>query len=256
MLEINHISYSYDLKRVIDDVSLMFESGKFHAILGPNGSGKTTMVDLLIGNRKPGSGSILYKGQNLHAIPKKELAGEMALVPQNYHINFPFTAQEIIMMGRYPHIPRFSQPSARDFQIVEDVLEKTQTTPFRNRYITELSGGERQRVVFARALVQNTPVLLLDEATSNLDIQYALSLLNMVGQKIREENATVIAVMQNMNLAALFSDDLVFLKEGKVEAFGSTDDVLTPAVIGKVFGVESKVFFDAYAGSKQVILKK
>ena len=256
VFEINHIAYSYSSQRVIDDISLIFESGKFHAILGPNGSGKTTFVDLLIGNRKPGAGSIVYNGKSLPAFSKKELAKEMALVPQNYHINFPFTAEEIIMMGRYPHIPRFSQPSARDFHIVEDILKQTKTAAFRNRYITELSGGERQRVVFARALAQNTPVLLLDEGTSNLDIQYTLALLNLVQQKIRDENATVIAVMQNMNLAALYSDDMVFLKEGKVVAFGSTDETLTPGIIGKVFGVESKVIFDAYAGSKQVILKK
>ncbi len=254
--DVDHITFDYPDKRVIDDLSMRIESGRFYGIIGPNGCGKSTLLDLLAKHQKPGTGIIRLDGRDLSDFSKRELSGTIALVPQNFYINFPFTTKEVVMMGRYPHIPRFSRPSEEDEQMVTDIMAKTATDRFRERYITELSGGERQRVVIARALAQDTPYLFLDEATSNLDINHALGLLNIAREGIERDGKTVIAVMQDINMAALFCDELIFITQGRVVAWGPVGDILTPDTIRLVFGVEAKVYFEPYTHSNQVLFKR
>jgi iron complex transport system ATP-binding protein len=256
LYELNHISFQYADKNVIDDINLFLEPGKFYGIIGPNGSGKTTLLDLLTRHRVPFDGDLLYNGRELSSFSKKELARKIALVPQNFYINFPFTVKEIVMMGRYPHIPRFAAPSAADLKVLHDVMQLTEINDFANRYITELSGGERQRVVFARALAQDAPVLILDEATSNLDINFSISLLNVAARKVTHHGHTVVAVMQDINLAASYCDNLIFLSDGKIAANGPTRSVLTPDTLQTVFNIEAKVYPEAYSESLQVVFKK
>ena len=254
--ELNHISFNYADRKVIDDISLSLDSGKLYGIIGPNGSGKTTMLDMLARHRVPDQGAVSYNGKRLSSFSKKQLAREIALVPQNFYINFPFTVKEIVMMGRYPHIPRFAAPSADDLSILQNVMQLTEINEFANRYITELSGGERQRVVFARALAQNTPVLILDEATSNLDINFSISLLNVAEQKVKQQGHTVVAVMQDLNLAASYCDDLIFMLNGKIAAHGATQAVLNSDILHAVFNIEAKVYREPYSESLQVVFKK
>ena len=254
--EINHISFHYADRRVIDDISLTLVPGKFYGIIGPNGSGKTTMLDLLARHRLPDEGDISYQGKLLSSFSKKELSKEIALVPQNFYINFPFTVEQIVMMGRYPHIPRFSAPSTDDLNILQRVMQQTEINEFTNRYITELSGGERQRVVFARALAQDTPVLILDEATSNLDINFSINLLNIAEQRVRTNENTVVAVMQDINLAAGYCDYLIFMSGGKIAAHGDTRSVLNPETLRAVFNIEAKVYEESYSRSLQVVFRK
>lgn len=252
---LNHIGFQYDDCKVIDDIDIALASGFFYGIIGPNGSGKTTLVDLLSRHRQPTFGSIDYNGKRLVEYSKSELSREIALVPQNFYINFPFTVKEIVMMGRYPHIARFSAPSVEDVDIVRHVMEKTQTQAFQDRYITELSGGERQRVVFARALAQETPVLILDEATSNLDIRFSINLLKLAAGRVKDEGKTVIAVMQDINLAAGYCDYLIFMSNGHIAAHGKTEDVLNPDTIRSVFQVDAKVYAESYSNSLQVVFR-
>lgn len=253
--ELNNIAFFYGDTKIIDEISLNLDSGRFYGIIGPNGCGKTTLLDLLVKHKTPAAGTIIYNSKDLARYSSKKLAREMALVPQNFYINFPFTALEVVMMGRYPHIPRFSAPSTEDHRIVAEIMAETEITEFENRYVTELSGGERQRVVFARALAQETPVLLLDEATSNLDINHSLSLLKATADKVKQTGKTVIAVMQDINLAALFCNNLIFMKHGKIVAHGPTEDVLSPETIRSVFNVETQVNDDSFSQSKLVVFR-
>ncbi len=160
------------------------------------------------------------------------------------------------MMGRYPHIARFAAPSTDDWEIVREVMDKSEIVEFADRYVTELSGGERQRVVFARALAQNTPVLILDEATSNLDINYSLSLLNLAAGGVQSDAKTVIAVLQDINLAAAYCDYLIFMSKGKIVNHGPVREILNPEIIDSVFNVDANVYFDDYSDSLQVVFRK
>jgi len=254
--ELDGITFYYANKKVIDNFSINLAPAKFYGIIGPNGSGKSTVVDLLVNHRQPTAGTINFRGKRLSSYSKSELSREIALVPQNFYINFPFTVKEIVMMGRYPHIPRFAAPAVDDWQIVNAVMEKCRIVEFADRYVTELSGGERQRVIFARALAQNTPVLILDEATSNLDINYTLNLLNIAAGGVQTDAKTVIAVLQDINLAAAYCDYLVFMSHGRIVTHGPAGEILNPATLRSIFEVDAKVYFEDYCNSLQVVFRR
>ena len=254
--EFNHISFNFNDRKVIDDISLCLAPGKFYGIIGPNGSGKTTLLDLLARHRLPDSGEILYRDRALGSFSKKELSREIALVPQDFYINFPFTVKEVVMMGRYPHIARFATPAAHDWEALQNVMQQTDITKFADRYITELSGGERQRVVFARALAQETPVLILDEATSNLDINYSINLLNLAEQRLKNNDNTIVAVLQDINIAASYCDYLIFMSGGRIAAHGNTRTVLTPETLKAVCDVQARVYHEPYSEALQVVFKR
>ena len=225
VFRIADISFSYGNVSVLRHVSLGMREGNFYGILGPNGSGKTTLLDVMAGIKAPDSGRVLFMAKDIEDYSKKELAKGIALVPQEFYINFPFTVKDIVLMGRHPYIPRFGSASADDIEMVDYTMRLMEIEDFQGRYVTELSGGEKQRVVFARALVQDTPVLLLDEGTSNMDIRHTLKILGIARDRVRKDNRTVIAAMHDLNLAAQFCDHLVFLKDGKVVAQGPIDTV-------------------------------
>ncbi|HDM78291.1 MAG TPA: ABC transporter ATP-binding protein [Deltaproteobacteria bacterium] len=252
---LNDVSFSYGNVPVLKHLSLEIIKSRFYGIVGPNGCGKTTMLDLMAGIREPQQGTIAYKGKNLKEYGKRELAKNIALVPQDFYINFPFTVEEIIFMGRHPYIPRFGSPSPEDVEIVKHTMELMEIEEFSDKYVTELSGGEKQRVVFARAFAQDTPVLILDEGTSNMDIRHTLKVLNITKSSVKSGHKTVIAAMHDLNLAAEFCDYLIFMKEGRIISQGHIDDVLTEDNIRKVFEVEAKVYFDSFSGARHVVFR-
>lgn len=250
---LKNIWFSYEHRTIFSGISLDFPTGGFHGVLGPNGSGKTTLLDLITGHLKPVKGEILLDGHPLEDLSAAQLARKCALVPQDFRVNFPFTVDQVVMMGRYPHLGRFGAPDAHDRELVDQAMAATGILDFSLRHVTELSGGERQRVVFARALAQDATCLILDEATSNLDIGHTLALMNLAAHQVKDQKLTVISVLQDINLAARFCHSLLFIKNGKAAAHGPVKEVLTQAVIKEVFEVASKVYYDETIQCPQVV---
>ncbi len=255
MYSLEHVGFSYDARPVFEDLNLRLETGHFYGIIGPNGCGKSTLLDLLAGHLRPEHGCVRLKGSPLHRLDRKTIARSIAIVPQDFRINFPYTCREIVMMGRYPHIPRFAQPGEADRAIVEEVMRQADLDGFQARHVNQLSGGERQRVVFARCLAQKTPVMLLDEATASLDMHHSLSMLNLAAAKVCSDSL-VVAVMQDVNLAALYCDRLICMKAGSVAAEGPLEQVLTAEVLGDVFNVHARVAHNDFCDTLQVAFKK
>ena len=256
MYELENVGFSHGAKRAVEDLTLTFASSHFYGIIGPNGCGKTTLLDLICRHIKPHQGNIQYAGRPLDEYGKRALARQIALVPQDYGINFPFTVEEVVFMGRYPHTPRFGAPSPEDVDRVAQTMADCDVLAFKDRPITSLSGGERQRVIFARALAQDTPVLILDEATANLDVCHTLTLLDRVAGLVQTERRTVVAVFQDLNLASAYSQDIVMVKAGRVVAAGPTADVFTPQNLKQVFDVQARVAIDDFTGRLQVRYKR
>ncbi len=249
---LKNVSYNYGTTSALESLNLTLNPGKFYGIVGPNGCGKTTLLDLLVGNKEQATGSVHFKGLPLADYSKRQLARQVALVPQDFRIGFDYTVEELVLMGRHPYIPRFGSPSVEDMALVDAAMQTIGIDHFANRLVTELSGGEKQRVVVARALAQDTPVLLFDEATASLDVRYTLQIFNGVRKLVQEEGRTVVAVIHNLNLAAAYCDELIFMEKGTIYNTGAVAGVLTPGAIREVFGVEALVKFNEFSQAIQV----
>ena len=234
-------SFAYRANKVLLDIDLELAPGRFYGLIGPNGSGKTTLLDLLTATRSLQSGQILFQERPLGDYTKKELATRIALVPQQFAMGFDFTVAELVLMGRYPHIPRFGNPSEHDLGLVDEAMQIMQIHSLRHRLITDLSGGEKQRVVVARALAQDTEVLVLDEATANLDIHHTIEIMHVIRKLVRDQGRTVIAAIHDLNLAAAFCDQVIVLKDGRILRTGSVAEALTADLIAEVFQVAAQV---------------
>ena len=252
LFELRDVSFAYGTIPVLQDINLTLEAGKFYGVVGPNGCGKTTFLDLLTGSKKQLHGTIAYKGNDLHSYSKRNLARQLALVPQEFDTGFGFTVEEIVLMGRHPHIDRFSSPSREDWLAVDQAIESIGIGKLRNRFTNNLSGGQKQRAVVARALAQNAPVLLFDEATSSLDVKYTLQIFNIARSLVRTEGRTVIAVIHNLNLAAAYCDQLIVIKDGRIFGHGPTNQTMTAETIAEVFDVQAKVALDPFNKTQQV----
>jgi iron complex transport system ATP-binding protein len=237
----------------LDDVNAAFARGGLVGILGPNGSGKTTLLRLLGGLLRPARGRITLDGIDLHAIPRATVARRMAMVPQETHLAFEYTVLEMATMGRYPHLGAFEIEGPEDLEIARKALRATGTHHLASRLFNTLSGGEKQRVVIAGALAQNPDILLLDEPTASLDLAYQLQIRSILHTLNRERDLTTIISTHDLNLAASLCRELVLLHQGRVLAAGTTESMLEPSLIRKLYGVEVDITANPKTGQLMVI---
>jgi iron complex transport system ATP-binding protein len=249
------VSFAYDMRArlVVDGVSLRVPRGAILGVLGPNGSGKTTMLRLLSGTLAPTRGQVALDGVAIGSLPRRDLARRIAVVPQETHSAFDFSALEIVLMGRYPHLGAFELEGADDLRIGRDALAATGTSALESRRFATLSGGEKQRVVIASALAQASDVLLLDEPTASLDLGFQLDITALLLQLNRERRVTMVVSTHDLNLAATLCTELVLLKDGRVIADGRTRAVLTRDNVRALYGVDAEVVEHAKAGHLTVV---
>lgn len=255
-IEIKELNFSYDVdseEETLKNVSVNIEKGKFYTILGPNGSGKTTLIRLISKALNTKCEKIFIDDRDIFSINNKTLAKKLAVVPQYSSIEFDFSVLDIVLMGRSPHISRFSSESEEDMKIVKSAMEMTSTWNLRHKNINALSGGERQMVIVARAIAQETEIVLLDEPISNLDIHHQIEILNQIKLLNQTKKKTIIAVLHDLNIATAYSDYIILMNNGRINTIGTPEKVLKGNVIKEVYGIDVNIISDPISGRPVII---
>jgi len=242
MIELDNVSLGYDHRAILHDVSMKARPGQVLGLVGPNGSGKSTLIRGITRVVDLFSGRISIDSRNIETIKHDELARLVATVPQDPALPGAFTAFEVVLMGRTPHLGLLHYEGKKDLAIAWQAMAATHTQSFAERRVSELSGGERQRLIIARALTQQPKAMLLDEPTANLDINHQVEILNLVKSLCLEQSLTVIIALHDLNLAAQYCDWMVMLNGGEVYAEGTPADILTAPNIKRVYGAEVCVY--------------
>jgi len=234
-LEINNLCGGYGKEIIIKELSFKIKEGDLFGIIGPNGSGKSTLLRLMSRVLTPQGGNILLEGIDINQMKLKEFAKKVAFVPQETLINFSFSVEDIVLMGRIPHLRRLQFETKNDFLIAEESLRLTDTFYLKDKEIENLSAGERQRVIIAKALAQQPKLLFLDEPTSHLDIGHQIQILDLLKKLNRQNNLTIVMVLHDLNLASAYCDRLVLLNNGAIFQEGTPEEVLTYQSIEAVY---------------------
>ncbi len=240
LLTVNGLTFGYGRQPLLYNVHLHVHAGEMVGLLGPNGSGKTTLLRLLSGVLRPQEGMILLEGRALSQWGRRGAAQRIAVVPQELHMPFAFTAEHMVSLGRTPFVNFWGTQGKHDHAVVQEAMQAAGILPLAQRIFNQLSGGERQRVMIAMALAQEPKLLLLDEPTSHLDIKYQIETLELVQRLNKERGVTVIAAMHDLNLAARYFPRLMLFQRGIVADAGPAE-VLEPGLLGRVYGVNVQV---------------
>lgn len=234
MLKIHSLSASYGSRRVLHEVSLDVGGGEILALIGPNGAGKSTLIRAASGVI-PYTGHVRTNGYDFAPLSPIQRARYIAIVPQAVSMPPAYTVWETVLLGRTPYLGFLGQVSEKDEEIARRSLERVSALSFADRRVGELSGGEQQRVLLARALCQSTPILLLDEPTAHLDLQYQVSLLELVSELAHKDNLAVLIALHDLNLAAHYADRIALMVAGSLKAMGKPKEVLQPELIAEAY---------------------
>ncbi len=239
-IEVENLCFAYKAQaEILKNISFRLEQGSFLSIAGPNGTGKTTLLNLLSGLLKPTAGAIKIDDCFLQSYSIRHLAKKIAVVRQEFVPVFEFSALQVVSMARTPYLGTFAFESKVDQQAIADAIEMTDTARFANRPLNHLSGGERQRVFIARALAQQTPILLLDEPTSFLDMKHQVGIYDLLKRMQQEYGKTIVAVTHDINLTIQYADEALLLGTDSNYHIGKAKDVFSQHQIEKIFGVKT-----------------
>ena len=237
-LQLEDISFSYGPSQVLNGVDLNVAPGEMVGLVGPNGTGKSTLLNIASRTLKPQRGRVLLGGVDVQDMSPRQKASRVSMVPQSPAVPNGFSCLEVVLMGRNPHLGLLQWEGPRDVEIVRHAMELTGTIEFASRPISSLSGGERQRVFIARALSQEAPLLLLDEPTAHLDIGYQPAVLDLIQQVRTETGVSVLAAMHDISLAAQYCQRIAVLHQGSVYAVGTPEEVVTAEIVSQAFGAD------------------
>jgi iron complex transport system ATP-binding protein len=242
-VSVHELSVHRDSVRVLTDVCFDVAAGSWLGVIGPNGAGKSTLLHALSGVL-PFSGTVQLHGDDVTTLARRARAQRIALVPQAPSIPSGITVTEYVGLGRAPHRGALAAETAHDYAVVTEVLDSLDLVALAGRPLTTLSGGECQRAVIARALAQQSSIVLLDEPTASLDLGHQLDVLNLVDRLRRDRDLTIVTTLHDLTLAGRYPDMLLLIAGGRVVAYGSPIDVLTPAVIERHYGIGVRIMCD------------
>ncbi|MFH1382164.1 MAG: ABC transporter ATP-binding protein [Chloroflexota bacterium] len=253
-IEMQNVCLGYSHKEVLTDVTFRVLPGELVGLIGPNGCGKSTIIRALTRIISLHQGKILLGGKDITSIPRDELARTLGVVPQMPLLPSAFTAFEVVLMGRNPHLGLFQYEGPKEMDIAWQAMERTRTSALARRRVGELSGGEIQCLLIARVLVQETKAILLDEPTANLDIGRQIEILDLIKSLCRANNLAVLAALHDLNLAAQYCDRLILINNGRVHAQGTPNEVITSENIKDVYGADHCVYRHPANGLPAVLI--
>ncbi len=241
IIDLNNVSYKIKDKTILDNVSLNIEQGSFTAIMGMNGSAKTSLLKLICRANQVSSGNIYIRGKDINSYKVKDLAQQISIVFQNDDIGFDFSCLEIVLMGRMVYQKLLAADTKEDLLVAQESMRQTNTLHLKDRMFSTLSGGEKQRVFIARAICQDTPIILLDEPVSSLDLKHQLDILNFLKKIQIEQGKTIVIVLHDLSAALKYADRVIALKEGKMLMYDVAQKVLTKENIKTIFDVNCRI---------------
>lgn len=242
------LNIGYAEATIVKDLSLTVPNGKITALVGSNGSGKSTILKTMARIMKPKSGSVMLDGKSIHRLSTKEVAKQLAILPQNPTAPDGLTVSELVGYGRYPHQKGFGSLTPEDREIIASAIAVTGMEAFKDRPIDRLSGGQRQRAWIAMALAQQTDILFLDEPTTFLDMAHQLEVLQLLQKLNDEEGRTIVMVVHDLNHASRYAQHMVAIKSGRVVSEGTPAEVMNQEVLREVFGIEADIVADPRTG--------
>ncbi len=235
ILKCRALGFKYGKTVILDDINFEVESGLFYAILGKNGSGKTTLLHCLNGILSPDCGSVEIEEQNIATMSRREVARQVSLVPQEHLDVFPFTVLDVVVMGRAPFLKMTQTPSDNDYRLAIEALKMLASENLADANFNRISGGERQIALLASALVQTSKIMLLDEPTNHLDFNNQYRLLSKIKELCRTRKTSVVATMHDPNMAMLYANRVIMIKNGRIVIEGRTEEVMTTANINTLY---------------------
>lgn len=250
---VRDLTLSYGPKEVLSRITFTVAAGEFLMIIGPNGTGKTTLLKAIGRLLDPDEGRVEILGRPASAYARREFSRVVALVPQQVPLDFPFTVAETVLMGRSPHLRFWGLEGRRDQEVARQAMRFTEVTPLAGRRLDRLSGGERQRVLIARAICQQPRLLLLDEPTASLDPAHQIKILDLMERLRQETGVTILMVSHDLNLAAMYGDRLLLLDQGAVASVGAPPQVLTAERLTSCYGCPILVDESPLGGFPRVI---
>ena len=253
LLSLEAVDFSYGNSFRLEDINLRVERGDFIGIIGPNGSGKSTLIKLMAGYLRPDKGSVCLEGQLLAKLERKAVARKVAVVSQGVQTGFAFTVEEMVRLGRLPHLGRWSNEGPGDAAAVGRALAQTRLEGYRSRLFSRLSGGEAQRVLMAQALAQEPDILLLDEPTTYMDMAFQKEMFSLMA-RLNHEGITVVAVLHDVNMASLYCKELVAIRQGRILVKGNPGEVITRENIEAIFGTAVAISPHPVTGRPQVTM--
>lgn len=247
-LTTTHLNISYEKNIIVENFNIAIPQGKITALVGANGSGKSTILKTLARIMSPSAGSVLLDGKSIHKQSTKEVAKQLAILPQNPTAPDGLTVSELVSYGRFPYQKGFGSLTREDRSVIEWAIESTGMSEFTNRPIDQLSGGQRQRGWIAMALAQQTDILFLDEPTTFLDMAHQLEVLELLQKLNTSSGRTIIMVVHDLNHASRYAHHMIAIKKGQVVGEGSPQEVMTKEILREVFNIEADIIMDPRSG--------